>query len=128
MVKLFGWEIRRQPEDLLPSFTPPVFDDGALTVAAGGSYGTIVDLEGVAKNEADLINKYRSMTLHPEVDSAVSDIVNEMIVIEDGEKCIELDFEEVPNLPPKLRQAIQQEFDGILDLLEFNQYGYDIGR
>jgi hypothetical protein len=37
-------------------------------------------MEGTAKNEADLIRRYREISLHPECDQAIEDICNEAIV------------------------------------------------
>ena len=67
-IGLFGFEIRRRAEEekearQLGSFAPEVSDDGAVVVAAGGAYGTYVDLEGAAKTEADLVSKYREKYL-----------------------------------------------------------------
>ena len=81
-MRLFGFEIKRPAQEIADepvSFAPPVEDDGAVMVAAGGVYGTYVDLEGSAKTEAELVTRYRDMMNHPEVDSAVEDIVNEAI-------------------------------------------------
>ena len=78
MAKLFGFEINRvSGEETPPSFVAPTSDDGATEVAGGGAFGTYLDLEGTAKNEADLISRYREMALQPECEAAVDDIVNE---------------------------------------------------
>ena len=81
MVKLFGWEFKREEEQLdIPSFAPRETDDGALVVSAGGTYGTYLDLEGSARTEAEIVAKYREMSIQPEVELAVNDIVSEAIV------------------------------------------------
>ena len=54
---LFGFTISRKGEEKeeqnVKSFVPVARDDGAMEVSAmGGAYGTVVDLEGSAKNEA----------------------------------------------------------------------------
>ena len=83
MAELFGFEIRRKQEiaqqtnPSIQTFAPEAKDDGAVVVAAGGAYGTYVDMEGSARTEADLVNKYREIAQHPEVDAAIDDIVNE---------------------------------------------------
>ena len=84
-LKLFGLEIKRarkeKEKEQLPSIVPPLDDDGAGYVTAAGShYGSFIDLSGdKAKDDKDLIKKYRDVALHPEVDAAVEDIVNEVI-------------------------------------------------
>lgn len=83
MAELFGFEIKRKQEEKeYPSFAPKQEDDGALVVAEGGAYGTFVDMEGAIRTEAELVSKYREMSMHPEVELAVDDIVNEAIVID----------------------------------------------
>ena len=79
MAELFGFEIKRKQtpqEPQIKSFVPPEEDDGAMSIAAGGAYGQYVDLEGAAKNEAELVSRYRKMAMNPDVEIAVDDIVN----------------------------------------------------
>ena len=81
-MRLFGFEFKRQEQpDTAPSFAPKEQDDGAVVVAAGGSYGTYVDLDGTVRTEAELVTKYREMSLQPEIDAAVDEITNECIEI-----------------------------------------------
>ena len=47
-------------------FVEPTNDhDGAITVgnALGGFYGTMLDMEGTAKTESELVTKYRGMSM-----------------------------------------------------------------
>lgn len=128
-MQLFGFEIRRknqqQEEEKQPSFAPEVQDDGALVVAAGGAYGTYVDLEGSVKTEAELVTKYREMAQHAEVDSAIDDIVNEAIIQEDIRKIVEINLEDV-KLSANIKKLINDEFQEILGLLNFTNQAYDI--
>jgi hypothetical protein len=84
---LFGFQISRQQDDgdnsSQQSFVPPPNDDGALTISQAAYYGTYVDLDGTAKNEVELISRYREMAMQPEIESAIEDIVNEAIVQDD---------------------------------------------
>ena len=90
----------------------------------GGAYGTVVDLEGSAKNEADLVSKYRTMMQQQECDSAVEDIVNEAIIIED-EATVNIVLDNI-DISKQLKNKIRQEFDNVLKVLDFNNSGYDI--
>ena len=88
-MEIFGFEIKRKDaEDKAPSFVAPIYDDGAQVVETGqGGYaigggmaqGTFLDMEGGVKSEKDLILRYRQMSLIPEVDMAIDDIVQEAI-------------------------------------------------
>ena len=119
-MRLFGFEIKRPAQEIADepvSFAPPVEDDGAVMVAAGGVYGTYVDLEGSAKTEAELVTRYRDMMNHPEVDSAVEDIVNEAIVTETEEDIVAINLDDV-NLPNNAKKILTQEFENVLRILK----------
>jgi hypothetical protein len=127
LAEFFGFEIRKkqaEPEKL-DAFTPPIDSDGATIVAAGGAYGTYVDLEGSAKSEAELVTKYREMALHPEVESAVDDIVNEAITVEENTDVVRIDLDKV-ELPPRAKKIVEQEFNEIKKLLDFERQAYDL--
>ncbi len=126
-MRLFGFEIKRsQEEEQQPvSFAPPVEDDGAVMVAAGGVYGTYVDLEGSAKTEAELVTKYRDMMQHPEVDSAIDDVINEAIVSETEEEIVQINLDDV-KLPANAKKILLQEFENIKKILNFNSQSYEI--
>jgi len=128
-VQLFGFNITRadqeQKEDL-KTFVPPQQDDGAIEIAPGGSYGTFVDLDGTAKSEAELVSRYREMSMQPECDSAIEDVVNESIVMDDEDPVeIVLDNLKQPNT---IKNKIREEFETVLEMLDFSNKGYDIFR
>ncbi|NBX49826.1 portal protein, partial [bacterium] len=132
MANLFGFEIRRAEDPIKkqeeqPSFAAPVTDDGAVVVAAGGSYGTAIDLMGAARTEAELVTKYREMSMHPEVEKALDDIVNESIIVEDDQDIVAIDLDDT-KLSTNIKKLITQEFDNILQLLDFNNSAFDIFR
>ena len=131
MAELFGFTIaRKKQEDQqenLPSIVSPTQDDGAVEIAPGGAYGTYVDLEGKAKNEGELVTKYRQMVQQPECDSAVQDVVNEAIVVTEdaGPVSIVLDNLEYPD---SIKKKITEEFQSVLKMLDFNNTAYDTFR
>jgi hypothetical protein len=124
----FGFRIERVKDEEakdLKSFTPPTFDDGAVNVQAGGTFGTYIDLDGTIRTEAELVTKYREMALMPEVDKAINEIVNESIVVEEEHEIVELVLDEMP-VNDRIKNILIEEFEGILDLLEFKKQAYDI--
>ena len=126
-MEFFGFEIRRKADEEkknLDAVTPEIQDDGSLMVAAGGSYGMYADLEGSAKTETELVTRYREMALHPEVEGALDDIVNEAVNSE-IERIVELILDQVP-VSDKIKKMIEAEFETIFDMLDFNHQGYDI--
>ena len=128
-LELFGFRIGRAEEekDSVISFAPPEADDGSLTIAQGGVFGTTVDLEGTAKNEAGLVTKYREMTLQPECEKAIDDIVNEAIVGDSKEQSVQIVLDDT-ELPKNIKDRISEEFDSVLSLLKFQTKSYNIFR
>jgi hypothetical protein len=128
---LFGFTISRdnkeQQQAAQPSFSPPTNDDGALTITSAAYYGTYVDLDGTAKNEVELISRYREMAMQPEIESAIDDIVNEAIVQDDDGKSIQIVLDDL-KVTDKIKTAIKAEFNNILLMLNYNSLAIDIFR
>lgn len=117
---------RKKPEETnTPSVVAPEENQGAIEIAPGGAYGMFVDLEGKAKNETELVNKYREMSVHPECDEAIQDIVNEAIVYNGEGKVLDIVLDDT-DLPENIKKSIREEFDAILSLLNFNNHAYDL--
>ena len=129
MAKIFGFEIKRaeDEQDIPVSFAEPQNDDGAITVgnAMGGFYSTILDMEGTAKTESELVTKYRGMAMQPEIAQAIDEVVNESINIDIDDEVVEVVLDDT-DLPDKVKDKISEEFQGILRLLDFRNQGYDI--
>jgi hypothetical protein len=127
MAKLFGFEINRttgENQDT-PSFVPPTNDDGAVQISEGGVFGQYIDLEGAAKNETDLINRYRDMAATPECETAIDDIVNEAVVQEQAEAPVEVITDNL-EYGDSIKKRIADEFSTVLRLLDFGNHGADI--
>ena len=128
-MELFGFTITRSnqndTEEKLPSIVSPQQEDGSIEVAQGGVYGQYIDLEGKAKNEGQLVSKYREMSVQPECDLAVQDVINEAIIVteESGPCHIVLDN---TNLSKSIKNKINEEFKQLLNILDFNNSCYDI--
>src|SRR6056300_816088 len=129
MAELFGFSITRakKQEDPKQSFTVKQADDGTQTVAAGGYSGQYLDMEGTAKTEQDLIRRYREISIHPECDMAIEDIVNEAIVANENKDPVRLNLEDLP-YGADVRRKIEDEFKEVLRLMNFNQKGHDLFR
>jgi len=127
-IQLFGFEIKRSNEDKdIPSFAIQEVDDGALTVSAGGAYGTYLDLEGSAKTEAELVAKYREMSLQPECEGAIDEIVNEAIVKDGNKEIVDINLDNL-DLSDNIKDMISDEWNLIAELLNINNYGFEIFR
>ena len=104
---LFGFTISRkkteEDQKTQPSFSPPNNDDGALTIQSAAYYGTYVDLDGTARNEVELISRYREMAMQPEIESAIDDIINEAICQDDDGKTVKIVLDDL-NQPDKIKK------------------------
>lgn len=130
-MNLFGFQISRKADEMaaLPvSFTPQKHDDGAVEISSGGAYGTYVDLDGSIKTESELVTRYRDMSMHPELEQAIDDIVNEAIVTDYDEKIVSLVLDDIPELSESIKKKMRDEFETLLSLFEFNGQGYELFR
>ena len=129
MANLFGFSI--EDENKLPkSAVSPVVpndEDASDFTVSSGFYGQYVDIEGIYRTEYDLITKYRQMALHPEVDSAIEDIVNEAIVSDTNDSPVEIELSNL-NASDGIKNKIRQEFKYILSLLDFDKKAHEIYR
>lgn len=134
-LKLFGFEIRRVQKEKeekakLPSIVPPVDEDGAGYVTASGAhYGQYLNLDGgnESKDNFQLIRQYRGVAMHPEVDKAIENIINEAVTASEDESSVELIMDKV-KISDNIKKKIQDEFDNIVRMLKFNELGHDIFR
>ena len=130
MARLFGFSIEdddtKKSKDIV-SPVPQNNEDGVDHYLTSGFFGSYVDIEGVYKTEFDLIRRYREMSLHPEVDSAIEDIVNEAIVSDSNDTPVEI---ELSNLDASdgIKAKIREEFKNILRLLDFDKKCHEIYR
>jgi len=129
-IKLFCFEIKRagsKAQEKLKSVVPAQDEDGAGYVTASGSYyGQYVDIDGNnAKDNYSLIMKYRGVATHPEVDAAIEDIVNEAVVVDDNAGVVSIGLDDI-EATDQIKESIQEEFKGVLSMLNFKELGHDI--
>ena len=126
MSQLFGFQINRKDKDRGQSPVPPNAEDG-FAVAAGGYFGTYVETDAQARNEYDLIKRYRDMSLHPECDSAIDDIVNEFVVSDSNDTCVKIDLTNL-EVGATVKRRIREEFEYIKRLLNFDMKAHELIR
>jgi hypothetical protein len=139
-MELFGIEIKRKSGDetKAQSFVPPQNDGSVIEIgkdhgmggfaSTGGVIGQYVDMEGGVKNEADLVTRYRTMSLVPECDAAIEDIVNESISSNDLDAPVSINLDRVQHFSDSTKEKIRTEFDEVLSLLGFRELSHDIYR
>ncbi len=130
-MRIFGFEVKRDvdgaEEETAVSFVAPNNEEGAITIgnSLGGSYGISINMDGDAKSEGELVTRYRGMMLQPEISQAVDEVINEAINIDSHENAVEVVLDDT-DLPDKVKDRISEEFEEVLRLLDFSNFGYDI--
>jgi hypothetical protein len=132
MAELFGFSLdkdnqKKKKQQGLISPVAPNNDDGTVTISAGGYYGQYVDMEGVSRNEFEQIRKYREVSLHPEVDSAIDEVVNEAIVADGDDSPVEIELSNLDQ-SESIKKRIREEFNELKRLLQFDKKCYHIFR
>lgn len=138
---LFGFEIsfnrkKDDPENQDLRSIARDQNDGSLVVTKGEHYGDLVgetwgysttmDIDPLLISETALITKYREISLVPEVDKAIDIIVNE-IVSTSAEKPVSIDLDNL-DYSEGIKNKIEEEFNYVLKLLDFNNSCYEIIR
>ena len=134
MSQLFGYSLDRKKaktpkQGSQPSFVRKESEDAASPIVAGGYFGQYVEMGDAANkaSEADLIGRYREMSLHPECDSAINDVVNEAIAGDLNDHPVDIDLQNL-KISQNLKNVIRDEFENVLVLLDFDRKAYDIFR
>ena len=134
MSQLFGYSLDRKKakapkQGSQPSFVRKESEDAASPIVAGGYFGQYVEMGDAANkaSEADLIGRYREMSLHPEADSAINDVVNEAIAGDLNDHPVDINLQNL-KISQNLKNVIRDEFENVLVLLDFDRKAYDIFR
>jgi len=129
LARLFGFEIKRQRpgESEAQSFAPPIDEDGGVVLTPGGFFGSYVDLDNAAKNETDLVTRYRDLAQQSEIEMAVDEITNEAICATPENHIVGIILSDV-EASDKIKGIIEDEFENVIKLLKFNAKAYEIFR
>ena len=130
MAELFGFKIERLKDgqtDPRQNIVQPQAEDGTQVVPAGGFFASYGGFDVTARNELDLIRRYREVALHPECDLAIEDIVSEAIVSNENQQSVQLDLSKI-GYSDSIKKKIRESFGEVLKLLNFDIKGHDIFR
>lgn len=131
-ITLFGFEIKRKKErdQKLRSIVPPTDEDGAgYVTAAGAHFGHYIDMDSTGKEAKDgpnQIRKYRGLSMHPEVDAAIEEIVTEAISTSELKSSVDINLDNIEGMSDSIKKQITEEFDNIVHMLNFNEHGHDM--
>lgn len=125
----FGFSIKRkgpeQERELLSPVPPQLDDDATIVNNSGGFINTSYATDFSTSDKKILINKYRDLSLMPEIESAIDEIINEAIITGDPESPVGIVLDKLP-FGDDIKEVIQEEFESILNLLDFNENAYEI--
>ena len=128
MAELFGWEVKKKEASKAKSFVAPSDEEGTIDIAGGaGFFGQYLTYDKAARNDYDLIRKYRQTSENPECDQAIEDIINEAITADETEISVAVNLDWVP-LSMSIKKKMDQEFKEILTLLQWKKRAHDIFR
>ena len=128
MAELFGWEVKKKESDKAKSFVAPSDEEGTLDIAGGaGFFGQYLSYDKAARNDYDLVRKYRQTSENPECDQAIEDIINEAITADETDISVAVNLDWVP-LSMSIKRKIDEEFKEVLTLLQWKKKGHDIFR
>lgn len=85
----------------------------------------------VKTDESSLISNYREIAKSPEIDLALQEILNEVLIFDvDNKKAFEIFFDDQVEQPisENIKKKILNEFNNVYKLLEFEKNGYEIFR
>lgn len=102
-------------------------EDDAFVLDTSFGFQSLTVPEQDFQTQAQLINEYRAMSMHHDVDNAIDDVVNAMITTDEEEDPIAIDVSSVP-YSEKIRKTMIDEFNNILHMLNFNACSYERAR
>ena len=133
-INLFGFTLGKKdivqvakPEESSFALPTSALDDGAVTITQNAHYGTYVDLEGSVRNELELITRYREMSNHPELESAIDEIINEAITHSEDGSVLDINLDNLKQ-PETIKKKIIEEFGNVQKLLNFKNLADDLFR
>lgn len=141
--RFFGFNIgndetKAVEKETLQEIVPQEQYDGAASLTGGGMFGTYLDLEGTARTESALILRYRQMSLNPECEKAIDQILHEVILDTNRQDdIVDIAFNDVfqdpegghlSKIPVKVKNSIRVEFNYLMRLLDFKFSAYEIFR
>lgn len=130
-MKLFGYSLTKTSKEeseeqrIQPVTAPDDVLNESDALIYGGRFGTPYEIDASRENEGQLVNRYRSMLMHQDVDDAVTDICNEAIVYNEDRQPVSIDLSGL-NVDDSIKQKISKEFDTVLSMLKFSSDGHDL--
>lgn len=131
-LNIFGYEIKKKAdnEELKVKGSPiEPEEEGTSLVSGAGAYAQAFSFANIDySTEGELITRYRQALRTPEVESAVDQIVNDTIITDENEKAVKITFADGSNVSDEMKRKIEEQYEYIYKLLNFQEQGYDYFR
>ena len=127
-LNFFGFRLKRKSEEeeqkkqlsLLPSVDPT---EGRFVTGATNRYYYSFGIND-SYNQEDLIKKYREISMYPEIENAIDEIVNEVFFIGDNTQPVDIVLDDL-DYNDTTKNKIRKEFENILTILNFSENMYE---
>lgn len=119
-------EIENAPESSQTS-KPENLEQSYVTYDPFGTYSNnqLGQLQVLSANKNEMIRKWRESSYLSKVDTALGEICNESIVYDEVEDPIKINLSDI-ELPDEIKTMVEDSFDNILYMLDFNERGDDL--
>lgn len=126
--RMFGFLTKTNKPTVSPSPVTPIVNGSAVvaTPNMAGVYGYTFDLDMTLRNEVQMVNYYREVSSYPDCDTAIEQIVNEAVIVDQSKPPVSLDLDRLPKEYNRLKTKIAEEFAQVLRMYHFNECCHDI--
>ena len=126
--RMFGFLSRDNKPTVSPSPVTPIVDGSAVVATSNmaGYYGYSFDLDMTLRNEVQMVNYYREVSSYPDCDTAIEQIVNEAVIVDQSKPPVSLNLDNLPKEYSRLKNKITDEFNHVLNLYAFNESCHDM--
>jgi len=136
--EIFGYKIaksdkKNKQNTVIPTPVTPSNDDGSAVLTGVGNsalmcghYMYNFDIDGIVRNDAQMISQYRACASYPDVDTAIEHIVNDAVIVDQNNPPVSINLDALPEEYNAIKQTITDNFQHVLDVLEFNDNCHNI--
>jgi len=128
-IKLFGFSFGKTD----PGAASPVVRDDDASIKIEAAPGFIsphinsISLDNNAATENEYIGKYRDISMIPEVNQCIEEIVSEAVIQDTEDLYVTLNMDRV-EYSDSIKDKINTEFENVYNILLFSRKGHDIFR
>lgn len=99
--------------------------DGSHVIDSTHYHSPSLAVESSFQQSSALVNEYRAMALDLDVDTAIDDIVNAIVTTDEDEQAVDVNLDGVEGVSEGIKTKIKAEFKKILQMMDFDQTGYE---